>query len=114
MKRLGTPRRVRRILDGKMAQVLRVNSRDVGEHRTRKRFTILVEQHRKVLAIGDLLIRALAIKRDLARRVLREPNSKVLLKEQRQYERLVRQLIWEHKTALADFLAAIRGVRKKQ
>ena len=77
-----------------------------------KRFDSLATKHEDVMLVGDLLIRALAIETDIRRRALRRPASKTLLRQRKEYEKLVGQLLWEHQTLLSDYLALIRLVTK--
>jgi hypothetical protein len=85
----------------------------VGENRTTNRFGLLASRHAEVLAIGDLLVRAVAIEKDIYNRLAAQPKNTVLLKQQKQYERLISQLVWEHKNALADYLAAVRRIVRR-
>jgi hypothetical protein len=85
----------------------------VGEKRSTNRFGLLAARHRQVLATGRLLIRALAIEADLWRRLAKQPKNKVLLSHQKEYQRLVGQLVWEHKIALNEYLAIIRRLIRR-
>jgi hypothetical protein len=74
---------------------------------------LLAAKHSKVQAAGDLLLRVLAIQTDLQHRLSRQPGNSLLLRQWKQYERLAAQLVWEHKAALADYLATIRSQLKR-
>ena len=73
----------------------------------------MVVRHLEVLAIGDLLVRALAIQADLYRRMSKRPSNRPPLAEQKQYEKLVGQLLREQKAALVHYLATIRRFTKR-
>ena len=85
----------------------------MGGNRGTSRLEVLAWWHAEVLEIGELLIRAVAIERDICSRLARQPKNATLLKQRGQYQRLVRHLLWEHRTALANYLGAIRrGVKR--
>jgi hypothetical protein len=60
-----------------------------------------------------MFVRALAIERDLSRRILGRPDSKTLLREQHRYEKVVCEVAREYKNAMAAYLAAIRAILKQ-
>jgi hypothetical protein len=110
---VGGFRQISGILGGKPWSAHRIKRGNVRRSRVREQHAALAAQHSEVLVIGDLLISALAIVTDLRGRLAKEPNNRVLLLQRKQYERLVGQLQWEHKTALAQYLATIQGLVKR-
>lgn len=58
--------------------------------------------------IGNLLIQAVEIEKDLCRRLLKHSGSSTLRKQRRHYEELINQLAWEHSVAVDRYLVAIR------
>jgi len=98
---------------GQTPEISRIGLRGMAGKPTSKRFDRLAAKHEDVMAVGDLLIRALAIDTDIRRRALRHPGSKALLKQRKQYEKLVGRLLGEHKILLADYLAIIRLLTKR-
>ena len=113
MRRFGSFERVSRIPNGKLSAAPRIDYRAVGESRTTNRFALLTAWHGEMMVTGDLLIRAVAIERDLRRRLSKQPKNKALLKQWKEYETLVEGLVWEHKTAVANYLAAIRRFTRR-
>jgi len=61
----------------------------------------------ELLEIRNLLRRAVAIEKDLSRRLLKHPGNSTLWKQHRQYEQLVNQLAWEYRFAIDRYLATI-------
>jgi hypothetical protein len=90
-----------------------IDLRGMAGKPTSNRFDRLAAKHDEVIAVGDLLIRALAVETDIRRRALRRPGSKALLNQRKQFEKVVAQLLWEHKTLLADYLAILRLLTKR-
>lgn len=72
----------------------------------------LARAHQKVVSSGRLFVRALAIKNDLSRRILKQAGTKTHLTEQHKYDRLIARLAREYKDAMTEYLAAIRAVLK--
>ena len=72
----------------------------------------LAKSHQRVVSSGRLFIRALAIKNDLSRRILKQAGTKTHLTEQQKYDRLIARLAREYKDAMTEYLAAIRAVLK--
>ena len=97
---------------GKLSHLRWINLAAVSETRSRNRFALLEAQHRDVLAIGDLLRRALTIQVDLWYRLSERPKNRTLLQLEKHYGKLVEQLLWEHKTALTAYLVIIRRISK--
>jgi hypothetical protein len=94
--------------NGRWPKILRSNLGIMGWNRGADPFAKLVAFHCEAMAIGDLLVRALAIQVDLFRRLSKRPTDKLLRMEQRQHDKLICHLLWEHKTALTRYRAAIR------
>lgn len=69
--------------------------------------------HRRLISSGRMFVRALAVEKDLSRRILTQPGNKTLLREQHKYERLISQVARDYKNAMAEYLAAIRAVLKQ-
>ena len=63
----------------------------------------------KLLALAALLKEALQIELDLTKRLLQNPKEKTLLRQHKQYQRLVGQLTCELERALACYLARIQS-----
>jgi hypothetical protein len=80
----------------------------MGRNSGADHFAKLVACHREVMTIGDLLVRALTIQLDLLRRLSKRPIDRLLRTEQKRYDKLVCQLLKEHKAALTQYRAAIR------
>lgn len=97
---------------GTQLSILGSNLGTMGRNRSTERFAGLVFWHEEVIKISDLLLRALAIRVDLFRRLSKQPSDKLLLTEQKQYEKLVCQLLWEHKTALTYYQVMLRRIIK--
>ena len=110
---VGDFRRTCNILKRRRWEASQFNGADMRARRVRELSVPLAARHDEMLATGDLLIRALAIITDLTRRLSKQPADRVLLLEQKHYEKLVRQLLWEHQTALAQYLASIRCLSKR-
>ncbi len=109
---MGAFNRMGGIPNHKLLDILRINFA-VGTRRSTTRFALLAARHGEVLAIGDLLVKALAIQADLCQRRSKSPRDRVIVTQQRQYEKIVEQLVWEHKTALDLYLATIRRFMKR-
>jgi hypothetical protein len=92
---------------------VRINFEAVGTRRSTIRFALLAARHGEVIAIGDLLVKALAIQADLCQRRSKSPRDRAIVTQQKQYEKIVDQLVWEHKTALYLYLATIRRFTKR-
>ena len=85
----------------------------MGRNRDGDRFARLAAWHLEVLTTGHLLVRCLAIQIDLFRRLSKRPTDKLLLTEQKRYDKLVCQLLWEHKTAIRQYRLAIRRLMRR-
>jgi hypothetical protein len=109
VKRLDKLGRASSTPNGELPGIFRIN-RGATVHKSRiiGRLAQLSARRRKVQAVDRLLLQAAAIEMDLGHRLSKEPCSRTLLKQRKQYQRLVDQLLWEHKTAFDDFMAAIR------
>jgi hypothetical protein len=84
----------------------------MGRGRATNNKRALANAHQKVISSGELFVRALAVQRDLSRRISRQQGNATLLKERRKNEKLVAQLAREYKKAMAAYLAEIRAVLK--
>jgi hypothetical protein len=109
------PWRLRRMSGVPPAELtnLRINLGAVCKKRSTNWFELLAARHRDVVETGDLLVRALKIQRDLWHRLSKKPKSRTLLQEEKDYGRLIEQLVWEHKTALAAYLEIIHRFAKR-
>jgi hypothetical protein len=97
----------------KLLHVLGINFGAVSARRTITRFALIAARHEEVMAIGDLLVKALAIQADLCQRRSKSPRERAIVTQQKQYEKIVDQLVWEHKTALDLYLATIRRFTRR-
>jgi|HubBroStandDraft_4_1064222.scaffolds.fasta_scaffold324178_2 hypothetical protein len=66
--------------------------------------------YKKLLALAALLKEARGIEHDLAGRLFQHPKQKSLLKQHKEYRRLVEELTCEFEGALASYLARIKAV----
>jgi hypothetical protein len=99
--------------NGMQSNVLRINRGNMGQNRSTNGFSGLANWHDEVIAISELLFRALMIQIDLFRRLSRRPLDKVLLAEQKRYDKLVWRLLLEYKTALTYYQLALRQIIKR-
>ena len=67
----------------------------------------------EVLIIGDLLINALTIEEDLRHRLSKQRKNRALLRQWKEYQRLVDHLAWEYRAAVHHYSAGLRGFRKR-
>jgi hypothetical protein len=63
----------------------------------------------RLLALATLLKEALPIEHDLAGRLVQQPKQKSLLKQHKEYQRLIGRLCWELERALATYLTRLRA-----
>lgn len=98
--------------NGTKVSILGSNLGTMGRNRGADQFAGLVFWHNEVMQISELLLRALAIQVDLFRRLSKRPADKLLHTEQKQYDKLICQLLWEHKMALAYYQVALRRIIK--
>jgi hypothetical protein len=99
--------------NGMELNILRSNRGTMDQNRGTNRLLRLAVWHEEVIEISDLLFRALAIQIDLFRRLSRQPSDKLLLTEQKRYDKLVCQLLWEQKVALTSYQLALRRIIRR-
>jgi hypothetical protein len=73
----------------------------------------LAKAHQELVSCGRLFVRALTVQNGLSRRIVKQPGSKTLLREQHKCEMLIRQVARDYKNAMAEYLGAIRAVFKQ-
>ncbi len=113
MRPRGAFKRMCGVPNRKLRHVLQINFGTVSARRSTTPFALLAARHGEVMAIGDLLVKALAIQADLCQRRSKSPRDRAIVTQQKQYEKIVEQLVWEHKTALDLYLATVRRFTRR-